>query len=89
MAQDEGIGKKSQRLLGLSTPDDDVPAGSALAASVLAGLVAAGLLWAWRGPEIAGLIFILAIAQGLVREVVRMRANKQAAARSSKKRKRR
>lgn len=74
MSEDEGLGRRAQSALGLSA-DTEQPAGSALAASLIAGAIVAAFLWFVVDRGVAVVVFLLALVQGLVREFVRWRAN--------------
>lgn len=90
MAEEQSTAGKALNLLGLGVPDTDTPAGSAIVASIISGLIVGAILWAWRGPALAVFIFLLALAQGIFREIARARAARiEAKAKKSKKRKRR
>lgn len=92
MGDEETTGDRALRYLGLDTPDTDQPFGSALFASIIGGLVVGGLFLWLRGPEVASFVFVLAISQGVYREIARARkakAEEAARARGVRKKKKR
>ena len=80
MVDEETTGERALRYLGLNAPDADQPFGSALIASIIGGLVVGGLFLWLRGPEVASFVFVLAIAQGIYREIARSRKARAAKA---------
>ena len=58
------------KALGLTPSDPDEPRGSALAASLLAGAIVAGILWFVTTPSLALFVLALAAIQGIIREIL-------------------
>ena len=62
------------KALGLSASDPNEPRGSALAASLIAGVVVGAVFWFLISREVAVVLVVLSAIQGIIRELLTARA---------------